>query len=220
MMMIELSGRIAFLLPMTLAVVVAKIVADKLVKPLYPQHLALENIIVLSDYLKPTIRPLTAKEVMRDPPILRCPDEVATIHAALADALELFRVVESPDGRFLGTINRDALLAALRTVATTELPRNKQPVKLVHDVALSGTIETSDIANPDWVPQVDLDARWMENGVSADFRQFIDTDTPTVRPTARLRHVNTLFRKLGCSTVVVIDDYNIVQGVITRQSLG
>ena len=63
-MLVELTGDATYLLPMMLCSVVGKTLSDFLEPPLYPQHMALDNIPSLTDKLNPLIAKLAAKDIM------------------------------------------------------------------------------------------------------------------------------------------------------------
>lgn len=115
LMLIEMTGDASYLLPIMYVACVSKFLADFLENPLYPQHMAIEQIPVLGDKLPPTISGLTASDIMST--------TYGSIYefAMLSDVLDtldkskhsMMPVVDT-ENRLLGMVPRTSIVHALQ----------------------------------------------------------------------------------------------------------
>jgi H+/Cl- antiporter ClcA len=137
--MVELSGELHFLLPIMVAIVLAKTVADWLSEPLYHQQLHLDFVPYLPMGIAKEFEQLTAADVMkRDVVTLRMRERTSVILAALQSsthhAFPVVSVTVDEQGRqrerFVGIATREdihvylSLPSLQHYAANSELSRN------------------------------------------------------------------------------------------------
>jgi chloride channel 7 len=114
-MLIEMTGDATYLLPIMFCTVLAKVVSDEIVPPLYPQHMAIEGIPTLGDKLNPLIAPLSAKHIMnRSFYSVHQVDTLTHILDVLDKSRSMLLPVTTTDGKFVGMIMRRSVIYALR----------------------------------------------------------------------------------------------------------
>ena len=138
--MVELSGELHYLLPIMVAIVLAKTVADWLCEPLYHQQLHLDFVPYLPLSIGKEFEQLTAADVMRsDVVTLRVREQTSVILAALRSSTHhAFPVVSSTsemeDGgttqrtreRFVGLVTREDIHVYLSLPALQHYAVNNQ----------------------------------------------------------------------------------------------
>jgi H+/Cl- antiporter ClcA/predicted transcriptional regulator len=106
--MVELSGELHYLLPIMVAIITSKGVADALCEPLYHQLMALDFVPYLAHDAGADLEVLTAGDVCSEGVVcLHKQDRVAEVIDALQTGHHVFPVVDGP--RFVGTTTREDL---------------------------------------------------------------------------------------------------------------
>ena len=114
-MLVEMTGDATYLLPIMYVATLAKLLADYLEPPLYPQHMAIEHIAQLGDRIPLAIACLTAADIAKtDFQALRDVDTLGHI----LDVLDLTKASTLPvldeRGLFIGQIARQSIAYALK----------------------------------------------------------------------------------------------------------
>ena len=114
-MLVEMTGDATYLLPIMYVATLAKLLADWIEPPLYPQHMAIESISQLGDKIPLAIAQLTANDIANRTP--HAVHDVDTL-GHLLDTLDATKAKTLPvtddKGRFLGQITRASLGYAIQ----------------------------------------------------------------------------------------------------------
>ena len=114
-MLVEMTGDATYLLPIMYVATLAKLFADYLEPPLYPQHMQIERIAQLGDKIPPAIAQLQAKDI--------CKVDYQAVHDLdtlehILDTLDLTKASTLPvtddQGKFIGQIARSSIAYALK----------------------------------------------------------------------------------------------------------
>ena len=172
--MVELSGDLHYLLPIMVAIVVSKAVADKIAKPLYHAQLHMDRVPFLpSTWEESTLEEYTAADVMSgELVVLREREYTSVILAALQTCSHhAFPVVTVPDegplesdnpleGKFAGVVTREdiQLLLALPVLQqhhdeklATHQVRDGRVLDLALDHLSTAAREVSQMTWGEWV---------------------------------------------------------------------
>lgn len=242
-MLIELTGDATYLLPIMLCCVLGKQVADMLTAPLYPQHMAIENIPVLTDKLPDGIAVLAARDIMKTQFSSVCRyDSLCHILDTLDRSKSIVLPVTSLDGTFYGVIKRTQLIVAMKLGTLYDTVQDAQAAQLInHNHELSSNHQNSFTNTSGSQPHkpVKLDKRlrqldWcdvndytqtldkLNDGMDdkcLDLTAYIDSGVLAVHETTSTKRCSVLFRKLGISHLMVTNVQHKLVGVITRRNL-
>lgn len=233
-MLVEMTGDATYLLPIMIASVVAKWVADALSPALYPLHMKLEGIAILQDSLTDSLDHVTAGDLMSPAPVaVPLVPTLAEVYAALRSSHSLaFPVIElegDVDGpkspRFAGIISRRALMYALNHMTqytTPEQAREGEAVTAAATIGRAGATygrhaPAATGGSGDLSSRPSLDPSVAQKYVSLG--TLTDRGALTIRSALHARRVATLFRRVGCSHLAVTDQQNRIVGMVTRRDL-
>ena len=114
-MLVEMTGDATYLLPIMYVATLAKLLADWLEPPLYPQHMAIESISQLGDKIPLAIAALTAGDIAnRNIHPVRDVDTLGHLLDTLDATKARTLPVTDEQGRFLGQIARSSLGYAIQ----------------------------------------------------------------------------------------------------------
>lgn len=246
-MLIEMTGDATYLLPVMLCCVVGKSVADHLTTPLYPQHMAIENIPVLTDKLNDAVSTLQAVDIMNKTFASICRyDTLEHILDTLDRSKSVVLPVTNLDGTFYGVIKRTQLIVAMKygelhdsvqdaitahKLATGQTPKNTSNASTLSNssskvsqankkpVKLDKRLRQLDWADVnDYTATLDELDKGMDNKIM-DLSRYVDSGVLAVHEQTSSKRCAALFRKLGVSHLMVTDVRHKLVGVITRRNL-
>ena len=114
-MLVEMTGDATYLLPIMYVATLAKLFADYLEPPLYPQHMQIERIAQLGDKIPPAIAQMQAKDICKAD--YQAVHDIDTLEHIL-DTLDTTKASTLPvtddQGRFIGQIARSSIAYALK----------------------------------------------------------------------------------------------------------
>jgi len=239
-MLVEMTGDATYMLPIMFCGVVGKLVSDWIEPPLYPQHMAMEKIPILTDKVNPILAKLTAKEIML--PAARCQtmctvERLSHVKDVLMKSRRIVFPLETPEGNFAGLILRRNVMICVaqgKTYPSFDLARAEGGRVRSHDSQTLGRSPSPvrDLFN-DWrKDKLDYaatlthrpgkggnvddeldDASWI------NFRPYMDGGCLTARPDTPAKRLAILFRRVGLSHLCITDKNNVFQGLITRRAL-
>lgn len=221
----EITDDAALMLPIMFAVLVSRTVAIRLQsESLYHVLLDAKRIPVLLeggdghyDVGPGGLDVLPVSAAMATPP--KCVSErppASAIVALLRDASHHAFPVLNGDGRALGTITRDHLLALLqrhRVESASTRPATLRLAQLQHRSAPATRPILSDTEADDLYAKLALDDR------PVDLAKYVHTSAIKVFEDFSLARALILYQTLGLRTILVTDVENRAVGVITRQDL-
>ena len=248
-MLVEMTGDATYLLPIMYVATLAKLFADYLEPPLYPQHMQIERIAQLGDKIPLAIQQLQAKDLSRAH--YQAVHDIDTLERIL-DVLDLTKASTLPvtdeEGRFVGQIARASIAYALKYTplySTREAAIRRKELKPTDGRRLSaaGPLTSSggsalgeelnatgghadlllaESAMGDWHDTnatITADFHEAHLGYFLNLRSLLDTGVFTVQQSTSARRVHAMFRRLGLSHLCVIDHQHQLRGIITRRSL-
>lgn len=223
-MLVEMTGDATYLLPVMITTVIAKLLADELTPPLYPQHMALENLPVLGEKLAPGVEKLCARELL-----VRKGDKLGVRDierlGALLNQLEihntaLFPVVRHDNGKYMGTINMRYMLFAIRHARNyaTKEEALKETVIPLYEAAQKQDLSWRDNINVTrMADELKIDRAFLARFVN--LRSYVDIGATYAHEDTHARRLHALFRRLGVSHIPVVDRDHRLLGVLTRRNL-
>ena len=114
-MLVEMTGDATYLLPIMYVATLAKLLADWIEPPLYPQHMAIESISQLGDKIPLAIAQLTAADIAnRTIHAVHDIDTLGHLLDTLDDTKAKTLPVTDEQGRFIGQITRASLAYAIQ----------------------------------------------------------------------------------------------------------
>lgn len=212
--LIEATGNVTFGLPIMLSITVAKWVGDFLTYGLYDIHIRLNHVPILPWEPPNDKRELFADQVMSShPTCFRTKETIRVIYSVLTQQSHNgFPVVDSVDGPASGAFNNSGRLRGLilrwQLIVLIE-KRNKSNLVL----------EDFRTAYPRYPQVEDLSIPTEELDHEIDLTPYMNPSPYTVFVTASLARIFYLFRALGLRHLVVVDENNFVQGIVTRKDL-
>ena len=247
-MLVEMTGDATYLLPIMYVATLAKLFADYLEPPLYPQHMQIERIAQLGDKIPLAIAQLTAKDICKTD--YQAVLDIDTLEHIL-DVLDLTKASTLPvtdeHGKFVGQIARTSIAyalkytplyaskeAAIRRKGTADSSVGGQPALLtasggsaVAEAELAASSGHSELlmaesAMGDWHDTnatIDADFHAAHLRYFLNLRALIDTGVFTVQQETSAKRIHAMFRRIGLSHLCVIDHHHALAGIITRRSL-
>lgn len=224
--MVEISNDTHLLVPIMLAVMISKNVADRLTHSLYHALLEFKCVPLLdADEPVPGLLRYAAEHVASRPVVsVASRARVRDVAAMLARTRHHGFPVVGPGRRFRGLVRRETLQMLLwyaDRVSTADADTGAR---------LLGEQETSEYT--DEVMRRKHDASGAQAAASPvpdlpdsvldrhlDVAPYVDASSPTVRFDYALDQTYVLFRALGARHLVVTDDDGRVRGIITRKDL-
>ena len=114
-MLVEMTGDATYLLPIMYVATLAKLLADWIEPPLYPQHMAIESISQLGDKIPLAIAQLSAADIAkRSIHAVRDVDTLGHLLDTLDDTKAKTLPVTDEQSRFIGQIARASLAYAIQ----------------------------------------------------------------------------------------------------------
>lgn len=225
LMVIEMTGDSTYLLPIMICGSVAKLFADWLEPPLYPQHMILEGIPQLNDKINTAIAKLKACDIMKPASQISYIKPIDTIQN-ITNVLQASQRVTFPvlnhKKQFIGMINRRAIMYAIQynTTYDTEddavnnIQHNNS--SNIHSNKMIDWHDTTDYAHTlNTITNIkDITSKHYTNLMS-----FVDTGVITAHSQTPTKRILSLFRRVGVSHCCVTDNHNVFLGIITRRNL-
>uniref|UniRef100_A0A3Q2EJG2 Chloride channel protein n=1 Tax=Cyprinodon variegatus TaxID=28743 RepID=A0A3Q2EJG2_CYPVA len=213
--MMEATGNVTYGLPIMLVLMTAKIVGDYFQEGLYDIHIKLQSVPFLHWEAPATSHWLTAREVMSSPVIcLNRIEKVGTIVDILSNTSTNhngFPVVVQP-AKLCGLILRSQLIVLLKHKVFVELARSRLTQRKLQ-------LKDFRDAYPRFPPIQSIHVSQDERECMMDLTEFMNPTPYTVPLETSLPRVFKLFRALGLRHLVVVDDENRVNGLVTRKDL-
>lgn len=218
--LVEATGNVTYGFPIMLVLITAKIVGDYFIEGLYDIHIKLQSVPFLHWDAPPTSHWLTAREVMSSP--VTCFNRVEKV-GTIVDVLSItstnhngFPVVahttgDDEPGKLCGLILRSQLIVLLKHKVFLERATSRLQRKL--------QLKDFRDAYPRFPPIQSIHVSQDERECMMDLTEFMNPTPYTVPQETSLPRVFKLFRALGLRHLVVVDDENMVVGLVTRKDL-
>ncbi|XP_015244144.1 H(+)/Cl(-) exchange transporter 7 isoform X2 [Cyprinodon tularosa] len=219
--MMEATGNVTYGLPIMLVLMTAKIVGDYFQEGLYDIHIKLQSVPFLHWEAPATSHWLTAREVMSSPVIcLNRIEKVGTIVDILSNTstnhngfpVVVQVSVDDEPAKLCGLILRSQLIVLLKHKVFVELARSRLTQRKLQ-------LKDFRDAYPRFPPIQSIHVSQDERECMMDLTEFMNPTPYTVPLETSLPRVFKLFRALGLRHLVVVDDENRVNGLVTRKDL-
>ncbi|WAQ96350.1 CLCN7-like protein [Mya arenaria] len=199
------TGNITFGLPVMIVLMIAKWVGDCFNEGIYDSHIHLQGVPILGWEPPLMSANISAREVMSHPTIVfRTQEKVGRIVDILKkEAHNGFPVVEDYD-------------PSSDVEYTSEIFQENTDIKRKMDQLKSSDFRD---AYPRFPPIQQIHISPHERDFTIDLVPFMNPASHTIRDCASLPRIFRLFRALGLRHVVVINDKNMVLGMVTRKDL-
>lgn len=215
--LIEATGNITFGLPIMLSIIVSKWVGDLFTHGLYDIHIALNQVPLLpwEPPKNPPGNEIFAPDVMAtNVTCFNDKEKLGTIYNALKEtSFNGFPVVDTP-----AHFNDDKYVSSGRLVGTI---LRWQLIVLIENRHRLNDLELEDFrtAYPRYPDVKKLSVPSEDCGIIIDLTPFMNPSPYTVCVTSSLARIFYLFRALGLRHLVVVNENNLVQGIVTRKDL-
>jgi len=211
--MIELSGDVLLAFPLMVSIMVAKILADNLVHPLYHEQLALKGVPYLD---KPEsiegLELLKVSDVMTGTVVVFHEIEnIGTIVSILKKYDYSSFPIVSSDQNYKGMIRRNEIKMLLSQKEIFLNNPTDRPRKVLSWYEYKTLLNTKVLAKQRLEPE-DLECY-------LDFGPYLNTGVYSISVDFFLKDAYELFRALGLTHLMVINKTNELVGVITRKDL-
>ncbi|XP_071958229.1 chloride channel protein C-like isoform X2 [Antedon mediterranea] len=232
--MMEITNDIQFLLPIMVAIMVAKWVGDAFTHPIYHALLEVKCIpfldsepVIFHDGKSINLELHSAADAMASPPtVLQCRPTVSELaHVLLDTAYGGFPVVETgPLGNrneFKGLINRNEICVLLSYESIFERSDAAQDDEVEIPKLDYQTIAVENLENPEVLEeclhQYCEDDKFQH--MTVNLKPYVNMSAPCIPSTFSLHRTYIIFRTLGLRHLTVVDHKNCVVGMISRKDL-
>ena len=227
--LLEATGNMALVLPITVVLIVSKSVGDFFNDGIYDTHIHLWGVPILEWEPPPKSDLVEAKSVMSSPPIVfkSTPTirDVVTVLSSKDNHHNGFPVVDSDNGKFIGLILRSHLLLLLKNKKFMDPrhPHRYGSILLQSKLymSFSDLLDLRQIRDsyPRFFPISNIDLAENEMGQRLDLRPYINQNPSIVQESSNLEKIFRQFRALGLRHLVVIDSEMKPTGIITRKDI-
>jgi chloride channel 7 len=234
--MLEITNDIQYLLPIIIAFIFARVVANFLSHPLYDELLFLKSVPLVEETIPREGRTLRVSDVMRSPVIylprvVSVADVVRLLNSCSHNAFPIVETMTSP--LYLGLISRTYLLAILRGkafhVQPPYVPADGFAVSPVFEGQLIpesiGSIERVEAVlqdfghTPDHHTIVIKELNEEELGLYIHLEPWCNRSAICLQERTGLEQAYGVFRMEGLRHIPIVNEHNRVRGIVTRFEL-
>ena len=212
---LEATGNLTLVLPITAVLITAKIVGDYFNEGIYDTHIHLMGVPILEWEPPSHSELIDAKEVMAAPvisfPSIAPVAELYTVLNSNKHQHNGFPVVDPQDGKYVGMILRSHILLLLKHR------------KFYDPLCVDGSslLSHTEIRNayPRFFPIIDADIVESDLVHSIDLRPYLNQSVNILTEGSTLSSIFRLFRALGLRHVAVVDSEMRPIGMVTRKDI-
>jgi chloride channel 7 len=222
--MLEITNDIQYLLPIMLAILVAKSIGDLFIHPLYDGILEVKCIPLLEHTVPEEAYTMRVKDAMTTPVVsLNDAGNVRAVVSALRDTRHnAFPVTKKVSGTdepiFIGNISRRYLVALINLKYFTH-PSDYTEEDQIDLNDLDNFHQALDSYTKSQSFSIKYEPNSDELDLLIDLKPFINSSTNSIQESASLAVCFEDFRTLGLRHIVVVNYQNHVCGILSRHDL-
>ncbi|CAM9547759.1 unnamed protein product, partial [Discosporangium mesarthrocarpum] len=219
-MMVEASGWVLFVIPMMVVFLLARSVGNRFNEGIYDTQIRVNKMPFLEQEPPEEARAqnLRVNQLMSKGVVCFCPVEgVGKLYSTLRDYdHNCFAVVDKDNRILLGTIHRKNLLVLLERKHFSR-PSKRDPTMPKSIPVLPW--EQLESAYPNYPSLEDVKLTGKDMSSLMDLTAYVQIGPHVINEHASAHRAYIMFRTLGLRHLVVVNHYNEVVGMITRENL-